>query len=115
MAEPSSTAAIAAGAAGAGLAGVLAGITPDAAVGSLCGALVFFSSNHELPIFRRLVYLVISFVMGIMFAPMLSRAELFGFGPIDLAGPSAFISSAMVVTVTLAAIKQRRGTEPTHG
>jgi hypothetical protein len=115
MAEPTSTGVLAAGMAGAGLAGILAGINPEAAVGSLCGALVFFSSNQELPIFRRLMFLAISFVMGILFAPMLAKAEFFGFGPIDLAGPSAFISSALVITVTLAAIKQRRGAEQPHG
>ena len=54
-------------------------------------------------------------VAVLLFAPALAKAELFGFGPIDLAGPSAFISSAMVVTVTLAAIKQRRGTEQPDG
>lgn len=115
MAEPTSSGALAVSMAGASLAGVLAGITPEAAVGSLCGALVFFSSNHELPISRRLMFLGISFVMGILFAPALAKAELFGFGPLDLPGPAAFIASALVITVTLAAIRQRRGTERANG
>jgi len=115
MTEPASTGALAVGIAGAGVAGVMAGVTHEAMVGSLCGALLFFTTTKELPIIRRLMFLVISFVMGILFAPLLAKAEFFGFGPIDLAGPSAFISSAMVITVTLAAIKQRRGAEPNNG
>jgi len=115
MAEPTSTGALAVGIAGAGLAGVMAGVTHEAMVGSLCGALLFFTTTEERPVLQRLMFLAISFVMGILFAPLLAKAEFFGFGPIDLAGPSAFISSAMVITVTLAAIKQRRGTEQPNG
>lgn len=115
MAEPTSTGVLAAAMAGAGLAGALAGINPEAAVGALCGALVFFMSNQELPMFRRLAFLAISFVMGIMFAPALASVSMFGFGPINLPGPAAFISSALVITVTLAAIRQRRGVEGTNG
>lgn len=115
MAEPTSTGALAVGIAGAGLAGLMAGVTHEAAIGSLCGALLFFTTTQELPIWRRLMFLVISFVMGILFAPALAKAELFGFGPINLPGPAAFISSALVITVTLAAIRQRRGMEGANG
>ncbi len=119
MAEPTtSTASIIV--AGAGLAGVMSGINADAAVGALCGALVFFATTQELPVARRLMFLVISFVAGYMFAPLVAVTKitipLLGtIGPMNLPGPAAFISSALVITVTLAAIKQRRGTEPTHG
>lgn len=114
MAEPSSTAALAAGAFGAGLAGVLAGIDSGAAIGALCGSLVFFATTEELPVPRRLIFFMISLVMGYLATPWLAEASILGVGPIKFSAPAAFIASALVVTVTLAVIK-RRQSQPTTG
>lgn len=115
MAEPGSTSLAVAGGVGAGLAGFLAGINGEAAVGALCGSLLYFAVTQELPLPRRMMFFAISFVMGYLFAPAMAKAQLFGIGPIDLPGPAAFIASALVVTVTLAAIRQRSKATATGG
>ncbi|RMH96410.1 putative holin [Stutzerimonas nitrititolerans] len=115
MAEPTSTGALAVGIAGAGVAGVMAGFDGAMAVGSLCGALIYFASAKELTLGPRLMYFAISWVMGYLAAPAVARAELFGLGPIELPALAAFICSALIVTVTLAAIRQRRGVEGNNG
>lgn len=114
MAEPSSTAALAAGMAGFGLAGFLTGIDSGAAIGALCGSLVFFATTEELRVARRLVFFMVSLVMGYLSAPLLAEAQVLGIGPIKFSAPAAFIASALVVTVTLAVIK-RRQSHPTTG
>jgi hypothetical protein len=114
MSEPASTAVIVVGAAGAGLAGLMAGFDGAAAIGSLCGALIYFSAAQELPIRKRLTFFVISFVMGYLSAPAMARAEMFGFGPIEIPALAAFVCSALIVTVTLATIRSR-GHMPEQG
>jgi len=115
MAEPSSTAVIAAAGVGAGLAGLWSGFDGAAAVGSLCGALIYFSAAHELPMGRRLMFFAVSFIMGYLAAPAVARAEVFGIGPIELPALAAFICSALIVTVTLAAIRTRGQASPREG
>lgn len=115
MAEPTSTGVVVAGAFGAGLAGMLAGINTEAAVGALCGAMVYFATTQELPVVRRLTFLLVSFVMGYLGAPALAKAEVMGIGPIEFPGPAAFICSALVITVTLAAIRRRGEPGASHG
>lgn len=117
MAEPSSTAAVLAGVFGAGVVGMFAGVNGAAAVGALCGALIYFAAAQEIPLAKRLMYFLISFVMGYMFAPALAKAkiEVLGIGPIDLPGPAAFIGSALVVTMTLAAIRNKGPRLPSEG
>lgn len=109
MGEPASTTAsvVVAGAAGAGFAGLLAGIDAYAAVGALLGALVFFTTTEELPVWKRLVFLTVSFVMGYLFAPALGDFELYGIRPFKYSGPAAFGAAVLVVTVSLAAIRRR--------
>ena len=115
MAEPSSTAVVAAAGVGAGLAGVWAGFDGAAAVGALCGALIYFALAQELPMPRRIMFFCISFVMGFLSAPAVARAEVFGIGPIELPALAAFICSALIVTVTLAAIRTRGQVSPREG
>lgn len=114
MSEPASTAVIVVGAAGAGLAGLMAGFDGAAAIGSLCGALIYFSAAQELPIRKRLTFFAISFVMGYLSAPAMARAEMFGIGPIEIPALAAFVCSALIVTVTLATIRSR-GHMPEQG
>ena len=110
MGEPLSTAGAGvavAGAAGAGFAGYMAGVNAEAAVGALLGALIYFTTTRELPVWQRALFLIISFVMGYMFAPGLVEAEFWGVRPFRFPGPAAFGASVLVVTVSLAAIKRR--------
>lgn len=109
MAEPASTAAsvVVAGTAGAVLPGVLTGIDTLAAIGALAGALVFYTTTETMPVWKRMVFLMVSFVMGYLFAPALVDFELWGIRPFKYSGPAAFGASVLVVTVALAAIKRR--------
>lgn len=115
MPEPSSTAVVAVAGVGAGFAGLWAGFDGYAAVGALCGALCYFAANQELPMGRRLMFFVISFVMGYLAAPALANAKFMGIGPIDLPALAAFICSALIVTVTLTAIRTRGQASPREG
>lgn len=115
MAEPSSTlVAAAAGAVATGV-GFWAGFDGVVAVGSLCGALLYFISAKEMPMAPRMLYFVISWVMGYISAPAIARAEVMGIGPIEIPALAAFIGSALIVTVTLAAIRARGQASPREG
>ncbi|WP_346829421.1 putative holin [Pseudomonas abietaniphila] len=108
MGEPASTTAsvVVAGAAGAGFAGLIAGVDSYAAVGALAGAIVFFMTTEELPVWKRLVFFLVSVVMGYLFAPAMGDFELWGVRPFRYSGPAAFGAAVLVVTVALAAIKR---------
>ena len=60
-------------------AGWFAGIDGNAATGALCGSLIFFMARHEIEIWKRLVYFIISLVMGYLFSPGLTEFEVWGF------------------------------------
>ncbi len=109
MGEPASTAAtvVVAGGAGAAVTGLLTGIDGLAVIGALAGALVFFTTTEELPVWKRFVFLLVSFVMGYLFAPGMAELELWGIRPFKYSGPAAFGASVLVVTVALAIIKRR--------
>lgn len=109
MGEPASTAAtvVVAGGAGAAVTGLLTGIDVLAVIGALAGALVFFTTTEEMPVWKRLVFLVVSFVMGYLFAPGMAELEMWGTRPFKYTGPAAFGASVLVVTVALAIIKRR--------
>ena len=115
MAEPSSTVAAAAAWVVAIGTGFWAGFDGVVAVGSLCGALVHFMSSREVAMVPRLLYFLISWVMGYLAAPFIARAEVLGIGPIELPALAAFIGSALIVTVTLAAIRTRGQVSPREG
>lgn len=109
MGEPASTTAsvVVAGAAGAGLAGVVTGVDTLAAIGALAGALVFFTTTEELPVWKRCIFFLVSFVMGYLFAPALVDFEIWSIRPFKYSGPAAFGAAVLVVTVALAAIRRR--------
>ncbi|MBD9657501.1 putative holin [Pseudomonas sp. WHRI 8822A] len=116
MSDPASAAAFTvAGAAGAGLAGFLAGVDGNAATGALCGALVFVMARPDLGLIERWVYFVVSFVMGYLFSPALTELEFQGIRPFAYSGPAAFAAAALVVTVTVVAIKRRGPAPPATG
>ena len=103
MAEPSSGTLVVAAAIGAGLL-----INGEAAIGALCGGIIYFVASAEVTIWTRIVLTFVSVVMGYISAPMLANVELMGFGPINMPGPAAFVASSGIVTVTLAAVKAKR-------
>jgi len=108
MGEPASTTAsvVVAGAAGAGFGGLIAGVDSFACIGALAGEIVFFMTTEELPLWKRLVFFVVSAVMGYLIAPALADLELWGIRPFRYSGPAAFGSAALVVTIALGAIKR---------
>jgi hypothetical protein len=114
MAEPTSTGIAVAGAFGAGIAGVLAGVDSAAAVGSLCVSVIYFISSKELQMPERLAYFLISFVMGYLLAPAITGIEAWGIKPFTMPAPAALGASLMVVTISLAAMK-RKGRAPVDG
>jgi len=115
MAEPSTTTIVAAGAGGAVFAGLLSGINAEAAVGALFGALIYFTTTRELPVWQRTLFFLTSFVMGYLLAPAVGEFELWGMHPFAFPGPAAFGASLLVVTVSLAAIRRNRPESPAGG
>lgn len=115
MSEPASVAAVTvAGAAGLGVASALAGVDGNAVAGSVCGALVFVMTRHDLRLANRLVFFFISVVMGYLFSPALTDLQVWGIRPFAYSGPAAFVASALAVTLIVAAIS-RRGAPPVQG
>ncbi|WP_314407373.1 putative holin [Pseudomonas kuykendallii] len=108
MSEPASTAGVVvAGAAGVSVAAVLASVNGDAAVGALFGSLIYFTTTRELPVWQRALFFVASLVMGYKLAPALVEATFLGVQPFRWPVFGGFVCSALVVTVTLKAIKRR--------
>lgn len=105
MSEPATVVLV--GGVGLAATGLLAGVDILAVIGALAGSLVFFTTTEELPIWRRVLFLLVSFVMGYMFAPGMAEVELLGTRPFKYTGPAAFGASVVVVTVALAVIKRR--------
>ncbi|SDI77194.1 Putative phage holin [Pseudomonas flavescens] len=112
MSEPVSV--LIAGTLGVDLPTMLNGINGEAAVGALFGALVYFTTTHELPLWNRLAFFLTSFVMGYLFTPAIVDFELYGMRPFAYSGPAGFAGAGLVVTIMLAAIK-RRGAPPGVG
>lgn len=110
MSEPASTAGVVvAGAAGVSVAAVLASVNGDAAVGALFGSLIYFTTTRELPAWQRAVFFVASLVMGYKLAlvPVLVDATVMGVQPFRWPVFGGFVCSALVVTLTLKAIKRK--------
>lgn len=108
MGEPASAVgAVVAGAAGAGVAGIMAGLNVEAAVGALMGALVYFTATRELPVWQRTVFCLVSFVMGYLFSPAIGELEIMNIRPFNFPGPAAFAASCLVVGIALAAIRRQ--------
>lgn len=115
MSEPTTLAAVgAAGAVGFGISGFLAGVDGNAATGALCGALMFVMARPDLKVMPRIIFFVISLVMGYQFSPALTDLEFWGIRPFSYSGPAAFAAAALVVSVTMYAIN-KRGAPPAPG
>lgn len=82
---------------------MLPGLDPNALVGAVSGGALFVTSAHDLPLWRRLVYLVVSACAGYMAAPEIVRHTL-----IASTGVSAFLAGACAVTFTTQAIERAK-------
>lgn len=103
MAEPSTTTIAVVLASGVTLSSLLFGLDGNAVVGAFAGAVLMVMSSKDLRWHTRLIYLVISWVMGYIAGP-----ELADHTPIETTGVAAFIAAAIVVTVTLQLIDRIR-------
>ncbi|NIJ70585.1 putative holin [Xanthomonas sp. 60] len=108
MTEPTSTGSLTALATSVGLASLLPGIDGDALIGAFAGATLFVVSAKNLPLWKRLIYLVISVVAG-----YLGNGEVMGLFKLQSAGLASFLCSALAITVTLKMIERSdRGSLP---
>lgn len=79
------------------------GIDSDALVGAIAGAALFVTSSRELPLFRRVVYLLISAVIGYLAAP-----DVLAHLPLHSSAVAAFLAGALVVSVTVQLIERAK-------
>lgn len=101
MAEPSTTAIAITTSAGIGLATLLPGIDGNALIGSFAGATLFVMSATEIGPVKRIIYLLISLIMGYITAP-----EIMAKTAIEESGVAGFIAGISCVTVGLMLIKK---------
>lgn len=95
---------------GANLAALLASIDGEAAIGALFGALVYFTTTQQLPMWNRLAFFLTSAVMGYLCAPAITDFQFYGIHPFAYPGPAGFAGAGLVVTLMLTAIRRRVGT-----
>lgn len=102
--EPTSSAASAAVAMGAVAAtSVLPGVNGDALIGAFAGAVVFALHAKDLPILKRIVYMVVSILLG-----YLGAGEVLHHTGLQSYTLAAFSLSAVIVTLALASIDRIR-------
>lgn len=82
---------------------LLPGIDGNALVGAVAGAALFVTSSRDLPLVRRVVYLVISTVVGYLAAP-----EVLAHVPLQSTAIAAFLAGALVVTFTVQLIERAK-------
>lgn len=101
MAEPSTTTAVAAAAAGVTVAGMLPGIDGGALIGGFAGAALFVISRSDGSVWTRIVYGLISWLIGYLAAP-----DVVALTPIKETAIAGFGAAAVAVTVALTAIER---------
>lgn len=99
MPEPSSATFTGIATLSAALFGLLPGVDANAVVGAFCGATLFVVSANDIGLFKRLIYLVISFLIGYLGGPA-QLGYIF-----EHTAVSAFIAAAISVTAGLRAIE----------
>ena len=82
---------------------LLPGIDGNALVGAVAGAALFVTSSRDLPLVRRVLYLVISTVVGYLAAP-----EVLAHLPLQSTAIAAFLAGALVVTLTVQLIERAK-------
>lgn len=101
MAEPSSAAIVITTATGISLASVVFGLNADTAIGSFAGATLFITSARELTVKTRILYLIISIVMGYFMAGEIMQNTF-------ISGPAVagFIGGLTSISLGLLIVKQ---------
>jgi Putative phage holin len=77
------------------------GVDANALVGAIAGGALFVTSARDLPITRRVIYLLISSGVGYMGAP-----ELIQHVPLKSTGIAAFLCGALAVNITTLLIER---------
>lgn len=103
MTEPTSLTGTVMVATGLGLASLVPGIDGDALIGAFAGGTLFVVSAKDLPIWKRLVYLIVSVIAGYYGA-----GEVLRWVPLQSTGMAAFAAAACGITVTLGLIERGR-------
>ena len=108
MAELSTTTtgAIATATGSLGMAVLLPSIDGNALVGAFAGASLFVISARELPLWRRISYLIISLIMGYLAAP-----EIIANTFIEQSGVAGFIAGLLCVSCGLLLIENFKGVD----
>ena len=100
--EPTSSAVSAGAALGAvAITSMMPGVNGDALIGAFSGAVVFALYTKDVRIVKRLIYMLVSFVMGYLAAP-----EVMHWTGIQSDVFAAFVASALIVTTALAGIEK---------
>ena len=101
MADPSTAGIAIATATSVSLASVVFGLNADTAIGAFAGATLFITSTRELTIKTRILYLIISMVMGYFFAGEILQNTF-------IASPAVagFIGGLTSISISLLIIKQ---------
>jgi hypothetical protein len=101
MPDPGTSTAITLGTgASIGIASIVLGINPDAAIGAFAGATLFITSARELSIGTRFTYLLISIVMGYYLA-----GEIQSHTGIAAPAVAGFIGGLSAISIGLLIIK----------
>jgi len=101
MAEPTTTTTILALATGVTLSALLPGVDGNAIVGAFAGAALMALHARDVSMLSRVVYLLISWVMGYIAAPEIVRQT-----PVEESGVAAFLAAALVIAVTVQLIER---------
>lgn len=113
MAEPASTTVATAAVTGASLLALFPGMDAGAVLGAFAGASVFILSSNELGTVKKLAFLVLAFIAGLIAAP-LSSALLSTVMPERVqvsAGVGALVASALVIKVLIRLINKADATD----
>lgn len=101
MAEPTTTATIALVATGVSLATLLPGVDGNAIIGAFAGAALMALHARDVSMLARLAYLVISWIMGYLAAPLVMRQL-----HLQESGVAAFLAAAVVIALTVQIIER---------
>lgn len=98
MAEPTSTVSAGGIAAAVWLASMLPGVDAGALIGAFAGAVTFAVSAKNLGVPARLIYMVVSLVMGYLSVPVVADLT-----PLDEPAVAAFLVAVAIINVVLTA------------
>lgn len=122
MYEPVSGTAITTGLGATTLLSYWAGIPPGVIIGSFAGAVVYVLTNSDIPLFKRLSFFLISFVVGIIgseYASKIMSAVTSALTRTDITvdlSVGAFVASAVAIKLILSLIaKAKIPDSPTGG